>query len=130
MLNHMTLGAQDVSAAKKFYDAALGILGYKCIHQEHDNGRLAAVGYGLTKAFFWICLPADEKMPSVPCNGNHYAFEAQSQQQVHDFYDAALANGGVDEGAPGPRPQYHDKYYAAFVRDPAGHKIEIVFGNG
>ena len=129
MLNHMTLGVQDVAVAKKFYDAVLGTLGYKCVHQEYDADRLAAVGYGLTRAFFWVCLPLDESQPVAPCNGNHYAFEAQSQQQVHDFYKAALANGGTDEGVPGLRPQYHDKYYAAFVCDPAGHKIEVVCGN-
>lgn len=130
MIDHLTLGVTDVDIAKPFYDATLSVLGYKLIHfEKDDDGRLGAIGYGLTRAFFWVCRPMDETNLSVPCNGNHIAFRADTKQQVHDFHAAALANGGSDEGSPGPRPQYHSNYYAAYVRDPAGHKIEIVWGN-
>ncbi len=130
MLDHITLGVNDVSLVKDFYDAIMGTIGYACVAEEWDDAnRLCAAGYGLKKAFFWVCAPSDESRPAVPTNGTHLAFRADTKEQVHAFYDAALKNGGVDEGPPGPRPQYHARYYAAFVRDPAGHKIEIVHGN-
>lgn len=130
MFDHVTLGVNDVSAAKTFYDAVLGTIGLRCVAEEKDaSGQLGAAGYGLKKAFFWVCRPLDETHPAAACNGTHVAFKANTKEQVRAFYDAALKNGGSDDGPPGPRPQYHDKYYAAFVRDPQGHKIEIVFGN-
>jgi catechol 2,3-dioxygenase-like lactoylglutathione lyase family enzyme len=130
MFDHITLGVCDVFGVKGFYDAALGALGYRCVAEEKDDaGRLCAAGYGLKKAFFWICLPLDESRPAAPCNGTHVAFRADTKEQVYAFHDAAMKNGGTDEGPPGPRPSYHDRYYAAFVRDPAGHKIEVVWRN-
>ncbi|HEY8192243.1 MAG TPA: VOC family protein, partial [Alphaproteobacteria bacterium] len=116
---------------KKFYDAALATLGFKCVREEFDNSidRLGAAGYGLQKPFFWVCLPHDLNKPAQPCNGSHVAFRANSKEQVQEFYKAAIANGGTTETPPGPCPEYHENYYAAYIYDPDGHKVEVVFGN-
>lgn len=130
MLDHITLGVNDLTAAKKFYDAVFATMGIQCSQEEKDDsGELVAAGYDLKTVFFWVCLPLDETRAAASCNGTHIALTADTKEQVNDFYDAALQNGGTDDGPPGLRPHYHDKYYAAFVRDPQGHKIEIVFGN-
>jgi predicted lactoylglutathione lyase len=64
---------------------------------------------------------------STQANGIHFSFSAASKEQVQSFYDAAISNGGRDDGAPGPRPDYGDPYYGCFVRDPDGNKLEATF---
>ena len=83
-----------------------------------------AVAYGGEFPEFWVQKPVDGSRPASGGNGTHIAFGAKSRAGVQAFHAAALAAGGEDAGAPGPRPQYGDKYYGAFVIDPDGHKIE------
>ena len=82
-----------------------------------------AVAYGKQFPEFWVQTPGDGN-PAAVGNGSHFCFIAPSQEVVKAFYEAALAAGGTDEGAPGPRPDYGPDYFGAFVRDPDGHKIE------
>jgi catechol 2,3-dioxygenase-like lactoylglutathione lyase family enzyme len=119
MLHHISVGVSDVADAAEFYDAVLGALGYKRTAQYLPY----AIGYGEGTSEFWIQLPADQGSPS-PGNGVHIGFSARDRDAVHRFHETALANGGTDNGAPGPRPDYGPEYYGAFVRDPYGNKLE------
>ena len=117
MLDHVTLGVSDIERSIGFYDQALRPLGIKRLYAE---GQTAA-GYGAErKAFFWISLRQASQ------TGSHVAFVAEDRETVNQFYQAALAAGGRDNGQPGLRPHYHENYYGAFVLDPDGHNIEAV----
>jgi catechol 2,3-dioxygenase-like lactoylglutathione lyase family enzyme len=122
MLHHVSVGVADVARAADFYDAVLGALGYKRTAQYLPY----AIAYGEGVSEFWIGQPHDKSAPSVG-NGTHFGFVARNQNAVHRFHETALTNGGTDDGAPGPRPDYGPDYYGAFVRDPFGNKVEAVF---
>lgn len=122
MLNHITLRISDLEKSKKFFSQALAPLRYKlCIEKEKS------AGFGQTdvegQRDFWIKVGAVADIKSFSC----LAFTALHKDEVDDFYQAALAAGGRDNGAPGYRPQYHPGYYAAFVLDLDGHNIEAVW---
>lgn len=119
ILHHVSVGVSDVARAGRFYDRVLGALGYKRYWQMMPH----AIAYGEDGYDFWVQLPYNGK-PASAGNGTHIAFNAKTKNAVQKFYKAALANGGTDEGAPGPRPDYGADYYGAFVRDPDGNKIE------
>ena len=121
MLHHVSVGAADVERAAKFYDAVLGVLGYKRVMEFMPY----ALAYGETAPNFWVQLPHNQGAASVG-NGAHVGFNAHSKDAVHKFHEAALAHGGKDDGAPGPRPDYGPDYYGAFVLDLDGNKIEAV----
>ena len=115
---HIVLGTNDLSNSTKFYDAALGALGLK------NMGLLTKdnyVMYGVSTAEFMICTPADGK-PATPANGTTISFASPTRDAVHKFHEAGLANGGTDEGPPGPRG-FKPTDYAAYLRDPDGNKI-------
>jgi len=121
VLSHVSLGTNDFPRARKFYDAVLGTLGMKCL-MALDEGA----GYGRQQPDFWIQLPYDGQAAN-PGNGTHVCFGAASQEEVKAFHRKALEMGGEDDGKPGLRKEYSDHYYAAFVRDPDGNKIEAMF---
>jgi catechol 2,3-dioxygenase-like lactoylglutathione lyase family enzyme len=117
MLDHVTIGVTDLDRARAFYDRALAPLGIERLYADGDNYS----GYGVRpKAFFWI-----GRRPEV-LTGAHIAFAASDRVTVDAFYEAAIAAGGRDNGAPGLRPQYAPTFYGAFVLDPDGHNIEAV----
>jgi len=122
MLHHVSIGVAGVERAAEFYDAVLGALGYKRTAQYLPY----AIAYGEGVSEFWIQLPHDNN-PASAGNGVHFGFAAGSQDAIHRFHETALANGGKDDGSPGPRPQYGPDYYGAFVVDPFGNKIEATF---
>jgi len=126
MIDHTGLHVSDPIKSRAFYDAALAPLGYNMlleIPKEFTKGRVV-LGYGVApKADFW---PAEGAVESPRV---HIAFRAANHAEVDAFYKAALAAGGKDNGAPGPRPHYHEHYYGAFVLDPDGHNIEAVCHN-
>jgi catechol 2,3-dioxygenase-like lactoylglutathione lyase family enzyme len=123
MIDHTGLTMSNPEKSRHFYDNALAPLGYQMmmeIPKEHTGGAVV-LGYGVPpKADFWV----NEGTPNQP--KIHIAFRAENRKQVDEFYRAALAAGGKDNGAPGPRPHYHKDYYGAFVLDPDGHNIEAV----
>lgn len=119
MLHHVSVGVRDVERAARFYDAALGALGYKRTAEYLPY----AIAYGVTAPAFWIQLPHNQQAPNSS-NGAHVGFSARDKNAVHTFYEAALAHGGRDDGAPGPREMYGPDYYGAFVFDLDGNKIE------
>jgi len=124
-IDHVSVGVTNVDRAKTFYDAVLAPLGMKPVMPVEFSGRLVGVGYGdrPDKPSFWIQLPIN-RQPASMGNGVHIAFRANSREAVDAFYLAALEQGGVEDGAPGLRTEYHPDYYGAFVRDPDGNKIE------
>ncbi|TFZ01910.1 VOC family protein [Ramlibacter humi] len=121
VLSHISLGTNDYPRAKAFYDAVLATLGIRCL-MEHGP----SAGYGKGFPDFWIGLPHDGGRAAVG-NGTHVCFVANSQEEVQAFHAKALQLGAHDDGGPGIRPEYSPRYYAAFVHDPDGHKIEAVY---
>lgn len=120
MLHHISIGVRDLDLAGRFYDAALGALGYRRVFEDDT-----AIGYGLVDGEDLLCLKLrDSAQP--PGDGFHLAFSAPSRAAVHAFHASALRVGGRDNGGPGLRLDYGDHYYAAFLIDPDGHRIEAV----
>jgi catechol 2,3-dioxygenase-like lactoylglutathione lyase family enzyme len=114
-LDHVSLTVSDVARSRAFYVAALAPLGISVLM---DGGHF--VGFGKDrKPQFWL-------NPGKPSGPVHVAFVAANRADVRAFYEAALAAGGKDNGAPGLRPQYHANYYGAFVFDPDGNNAEAV----
>lgn len=124
MLHHLSFGVRDLHAAGVFYDAVLGALGYRRVFEDDT-----AIGYGLVDDEDVLCLKLRDDA-AAPGPGFHLAFTAGTPAQVDAFHRAAVANGGNDNGAAGLRPDYGDTYYAAFVIDPDGHRIEAVTKQG
>ncbi len=116
MLDHITVTVADFHRSKAFYAGALAPLGYSVAY-EWETGAGFSSGEGIPD--FWI-RQGDRTAPL------HVAFGVPERQLVHAFHEAALAAGGTDNGAPGPREQYGPTYYAAFVHDPDGNNVEAV----
>jgi catechol 2,3-dioxygenase-like lactoylglutathione lyase family enzyme len=110
MIAHISIGVSDIGKSKRFYDATLELLGYRCIA-------------------FWV-LFAEHPVAPDEQSGFHVCFAASSAAAVDAFHAAALRSGGRDNGRPGLRPEYAPDYYAAFVVDPDGYRIEAYFGPG
>ena len=122
MFDHISVGVRDANASKRFYDAALAPLGYTCLCQSPGS-----LGYGAESAALWVNeasrpVPADEK------SGLHFCFAAPTRDSVDAFHAGALRAGGSDNGPPGLRAAYGDNYYAAFVIDPDGYRLEAYCG--
>lgn len=118
MLDHVSIGVRDLAASKAFYDAALSPLGYRCVYQDR-----ASLGYGVTDAAFWL-YAVDHPVPEREESGLHFSFAAPTPDSVDGFHAAALRTGGRDNGRPDVRADYGPGYYAAFVIDPDGYRIE------
>lgn len=117
MMDHVTIAVTDLARAHAFYDRALAPLGIERLYADGET----ASGYGIRpKAFFWIGLRSEV------LSGTHIAFRAPDRATVAAFHKAALAAGGRDNGAPGPRADYSPTYYAAFLLDPDGNNVEAV----
>jgi len=125
-IDHVSVGVTNIKRAKAFYDAVLAPIGMQPVMPVEFGGQLAAVGYGQTEQpSFWIGTPINGQ-PASMGNGVHIAFRAETREAVDAFFLAALEQGGIEDGRPGLRTEYHPDYYAAFVRDPDGNKIEAV----
>jgi catechol 2,3-dioxygenase-like lactoylglutathione lyase family enzyme len=118
MLDHVSIGVRDIAKAKVFYDAALKPLGFACLSADETS-----LGYGGKSVFFWIGL-AERPVADDPKSGLHFCFSAPSRSSVAAFHAAALAAGGRDNGPPGLRESYGPDYFAAYVCDPEGYRLE------
>jgi catechol 2,3-dioxygenase-like lactoylglutathione lyase family enzyme len=118
VIHHVSIGVRDIATAKRFYDAALTPLGYKCLHASGDS-----LGYGRDGVAFWISTTA-HPVSADDRSGLHFCFVAPTRKSVDAFYAGAIDSGGCDNGRPGLRPDYGTGYYAAFVKDPDGYRIE------
>ncbi|MEE9206409.1 MAG: VOC family protein [Acidimicrobiia bacterium] len=122
MISHLSLGVRDLDRAGAFYDAALKPLGY--VRVWTSDG---ALGYGVAGGNDRLAIKLRDGKTVVTSDPRfHLALQAPDRAAVDGFYTRALESGGRSAGAPGPRPQYSPTYYAAFVLDPDGHRIEAV----
>jgi catechol 2,3-dioxygenase-like lactoylglutathione lyase family enzyme len=121
MIDHISIAVRDIKAAETFYTALLAPLGLSKLREWPG----AAIGYGKKYPEFWINR-RPEMVPVAQDSGVHICLRAASAEAVNAFHAAALAGGGASDGAPGLRREYDDRYYAAFVRDPDGNRIEVV----
>ncbi|MBS0245581.1 MAG: VOC family protein [Proteobacteria bacterium] len=122
MFDHISFGVRDLARTRRFYDAALAPLGVTLKYQREDM-----LGYGRDAIALWI-IPAKRPVPADMESGLHVCFAAPSRESIDAFHAAALKNGGTDNGAPGLRKDYGDNYYAAFVIDPDGYRLEAYCG--
>jgi catechol 2,3-dioxygenase-like lactoylglutathione lyase family enzyme len=120
MLHHLSFGVSELARASTFYDAVLAALGYRRVFADQSF-----VGYGLIDGEDLFALKLREGT-AAPGAGCHLAFAAPSRAAVDAFHRAGLRHGGRDDGAPGLRPHYGPNYYAAFLVDPDGYRIEAV----
>jgi catechol 2,3-dioxygenase-like lactoylglutathione lyase family enzyme len=120
VIDHVSIAVCDLAAAARFYEAVLAPLGMTKL-----ENRPATVGFGKSYPEFWLNLRKD--LTPVPSgSGGHVCLRARTPAIVDAFHAAALNAGGANDGAPGLRPQHGDGYYAAFIRDPDGNRIEAV----
>lgn len=121
LFNHVQIKVKDLFVSKQFYDTVMETLGYKTVLEIEG----IVIGYGIdVHDMFEIKQANSEFMLS---HAVHIAFNAQSQKTVDDFYQIAIQQGAKSNGAPGFRPEYEEGYYAAFIIDPNGHNIEVVY---
>ena len=120
MIDHISVGVSDLDRSRKFYEAALGALGLTRVVT-----RPGMIGFGKAYPEFWINLR--QGMPRLaPESGSHICLRAKTTAEVDAFHAAAIATGGASESEPGIRPHDRVRYYAAFVSDPDGNRIEAV----
>jgi catechol 2,3-dioxygenase-like lactoylglutathione lyase family enzyme len=121
MIDHVSIAVSDLARATRFYEAVLGVIGYSAL-----DVRGSTVGFGKTYSEFWLNARPD--MDPLPANsGAHICLRVRSRELVDQFHAAALANGGTSNGAPGLRPHDGENgYYAAFIRDLDGNRVEAV----
>lgn len=122
MIDHISIGVRDIARTRRFYDAVLAPLGYKCL----SSGE-GSLGYGSDAVVLWISA-TDHPVPADDRSGLHICFSAPTRKGVDAFHAAALKSGGRDNGKPGVRKDYGDNYYAAFAVDPDGYRIEAYCG--
>jgi len=120
MIDHVSVGVSDIERSARFYESTLAPLGLSRLVT-----RPATVGFGKAYPEFWINFRAG-MAPVAPDSGVHICLRAKSTADVDAFHAAALAAGGRSDGAPGLRPHDRVRYYAAFVSDPDGNRIEAV----
>lgn len=129
MIDHLSFSVKNYEESRMFYDATLKNLGYERL-MEFDSTEHQVCGYGKDgKPSFWIGREKEEKMQGSKIGdvkGFHAAFLAPSVQAIETWYKEALNYGGTCNGKPGPRPEYHPGYYAAFIIDPNGWRLEAV----
>ena len=122
MFSHIFVSVTDFERAQRFYRAVMESLGLELRFCEPERPWAGWHSAGRERPFFVICKPFDGQ-PHHPGNGQMVAFIADSRESVRATYQTALKNGGLCEGPPGLRPQYHDNYYGAYFRDPDGNKL-------
>jgi catechol 2,3-dioxygenase-like lactoylglutathione lyase family enzyme len=121
MIDHVSIGAGNIAVTRRFYDAALQPLGYRCLSDSPGS-----LGYGAQAPVFWIHA-TDQPATADSRPGLHFCFSAPSRRSVDAFHAAGLTCGGRDNGPPGLRADYGAGYYAAFLIDPDGYRIEAYF---
>lgn len=122
-LGHLSIGVRDLAVSEQFYTASFATLGISLVFRD---ARTKTLGYGWGEREPFNVFE-HEKDAAPPGAGFHIAFNAPSRAAVDAFYQAAIENGGKDNGEPGVREVYHENYYACFVYDPDGYKLEVVY---
>ncbi|MGF1629759.1 MAG: VOC family protein [Kiloniellaceae bacterium] len=125
MLDHVSITVSDIARAAPFWDAVMAALGVACVVRSKDQ-----LGYGTRNgpdddAYSYISV-FRSRGPDLVADNRHWCFRAPSRQAVEAFHAAGLAAGGICDGPPGLRADYHPGYYAAFLLDPDGNRVEAV----
>ena len=130
MIAYVTVGADDIARAKRFYSAFLPALGYGLKEGPEGLSYALPVQAGQSPVLpdFYV-KPTFNRQPASAGNGAMTAFEARNQKQVRDLHAAALAAGGYDEGQPGFRDSYGAHFYVGYLRDPQSNKIALFSSN-
>ncbi len=118
MIHHASVEVTDLERSGRFYDAVLGSLGWR---RHNDNDEV--IGWGIVRPVFFASLG-----DTVGTGGGHVCFSANAIPAVKAAWESGVAAGGVDDGAPGPRPEYGAHYYSAYMLDPDGHRVEVAVG--
>jgi catechol 2,3-dioxygenase-like lactoylglutathione lyase family enzyme len=117
MIDHVSIGVRDLAISTRFYERLLATIGLSKLQVQPTT-----VGFGKKYSEFWL----NHRAQRTRGDGAHVCLRAPSTQAVDAFHAAALRAGGSSDGAPGLRPEYNDRYYAAFIRDLDGNRIEAV----
>jgi catechol 2,3-dioxygenase-like lactoylglutathione lyase family enzyme len=128
VLDHVSITVPDLALARPFYDATMAALGVDKVYDRAD-----AVGYGVrcsTQEDHHTFLAIYESAEANTDPRRHWCFKASTRSQVVAYYQAGLAHGGTDDGPPGLRAHYHPTYFAAFLKDPFGNRVEAVCHRG
>ena len=119
VIHHASVAVSDLERSGRFYDAVLGALGWRRhIDDEH------VIAWGIVRPVFF----ASNQRPSTP-GGGHVCFSASGIPAVKGAWEGGQREGGTDDGAPGPRPEYGGSYYSAYLIDPDGNRIEVAVGS-
>ena len=118
MLDHVSIGVRDVVTSRAFYDAVFAAIGATAL-----SAGDGYAGYGTAEPQFWI-QGSTHPVPADSRSGMHFCFTATTRAAVDGFHAAGLSHGGTDNGAPGLRPDYGPDYYASFIIDPDGYRVE------
>lgn len=119
MIHHVSLDVSDLQRSARFYDAVLGSLGWRR-HRDDDE----VVAWGIVRPTFFAVA-----RDSVPPSPGHVCFAASGIPAVKAAWEGGRREGGLDDGPPGPRPEYGGNYYSAFLRDPDSHRVEVAVGS-
>lgn len=125
-IGHISIGVSDINAAKLFYSAIFAPLGLSLVFESGRGASVPTLGYGPNEDEEVINIFEYGPAAHAPGRGTHIAFNAMSRQAVDDFHDAAVQAGGQSHGRPGIRKDYGTNYYAAFIIDPEGWRLEAV----
>lgn len=120
MIDHVTIRVKDVEKSKNFYERAFAPLNWTVSFGEYGVFYAFDIGKGF---LFEIA----NHQTNDPITSTHIAFRMENQETVQEFYRSAIGAGALDNGKPGPRPNYTENYYACFILDPDGHNIEAMF---
>ncbi|WP_426230073.1 VOC family protein [Pararhizobium sp. DWP3-4] len=121
MFDHVSIGVKDLDRSLRFYDAILTPLGYERLSKTDT-----VLGYGSDRISLWIA-KVESPVPADRSSGLHFCFIAPDAAAVDAFHAAGISNGGEDNGLPGLRPEYSQFYYAGFLVDPDGYRLEAFF---
>lgn len=122
-LSYAMIGSNDVGRARAYFDSILPMVGGEVVADFMPHGFCYELRNG---GRIWIATPFDKQV-ATPGNGNMFGLLCNSEAEVQAVHEMALANGGTNEGSPGPRPQYGPDFYGAYVRDPDGNKMSFVY---
>ncbi|KAH8601774.1 Glyoxalase/Bleomycin resistance protein/Dihydroxybiphenyl dioxygenase [Bisporella sp. PMI_857] len=124
LLGHISFGVKSYQRSKTFYTALLAPLGVRLVY---DNPARTTLGYGFDENHELLNIFEHSDQAHPPGKGCHLAFNAPSRKAVREFWEAGCSNGGVSDGEPGVRKHYGPFYYAAFLLDPDGYRLEVVY---
>ena len=120
MIDHVSINVRNLSASGAFYDVVLATIGLARLVVTPET-----IGFGKTYPEFWLNARPGSAL-AAENSGAHICLRARTTEAVDAFHKAAIGAGGSDDGPPGMRPEYNERYYAAFIRDPDGNRIEVV----